>query len=272
MLRIGWFSTGRGPGSQALLKTVCEQIKQGRLPLEIAYVFCNRARGELEPADQFLDLVERYGLPAVTLSSNEFRKQSGGAIARTGEPLPGWRIDYDRAILRRVEPFGTQIAVLAGYMLIAPELCRHMALLNLHPAAPGGPVGIWQDVIWQLVTKRATQSGITVFRATPQLDAGPALTYCQYPLIDAAIAPLWKSIEDQEIEGIRGRHGESLPLFAEIRRRGAARESPLLIATLAALASGRIDPKAVSAPEVALGTDLPLDLSPEVEQAVAADL
>lgn len=272
MLRIGWFSTGRGPGSQALLKAVCEQIEQGRLPLEIAYVFCNRARGEQEPTDKFLDLAERYGLPAVTLSSNEFRKQSGGAIARAGEPLPGWRIDYDSAILRRIEPFGTRLAVLAGYMLIAPELCRHMTLLNLHPAAPGGPIGIWQDVIWQLVVERATQSGITVFRATPQLDAGPALTYCHYPLIDAAIAPLWKSIEDLGIDEIRSRHGESLPLFAEIRRRGAARESPLLLATLTALATGRIDPKAVLDPDAPLEADLPLDLSPEVEQAVTADL
>ena len=45
MLRIGWFSTGRGEGSKALLRAAMDAIQKGDLKAEIAFVFCNRERG-----------------------------------------------------------------------------------------------------------------------------------------------------------------------------------------------------------------------------------
>ena len=39
-----------------------------------------------------------------------------------------------------LESYGVELLVLAGYMLITgPDLCARFAMLNLHPALPGGP-------------------------------------------------------------------------------------------------------------------------------------
>jgi len=254
-LRIGWFSTGRGPGSRALFRAVCAAI-DGGLPVEIAYVFCNRAPGEDEQTDTFLRLVQERGLPLLTLSSAAFRRAAGGAIARKGEPLPPWRLDFDDEALRLVEPYAVSVGVLAGYMLIfGPRACARLALLNLHPAAPGGPIGIWQDVIWQLIDARATRSGIIIFRAVPDVDAGPPIAFCTYPLRGAGIDDLWLAAGSASAQQLQAEHGEDLPLFGEIRRRGAAREPLLIVETLRALAAD---------PTRAAGGD-PLDLTALVE-------
>lgn len=254
-LRIGWFSTGRGPGSRALFRAVCAAI-DGGLPVEIAYVFCNRAPGEDEQADEFFRLVHERGLPLLTLSSAGFRRAAGGKIAHKGEPLPQWRLDYDDEALRLVEPYAVSIGLLAGYMLIfGPRACAQLALLNLHPAAPGGPIGIWQDVIWRLIDARAAQSGITIFRAVPEVDAGPPIAFATYPLRGGAIDALWEAAGDASVQQLQTEHGEDLPLFREIRRRGAARESLLIVETLRALAVE---------PGRAAGGD-PLDLTALVE-------
>jgi len=261
MLRIGWFSTGRGPGSRALLSAVADAIAAS-LPVEIAYVFCNREPGEDANTDLFLDLAHERGFPVVTLSSARFRREHHGAIVRKGDPLPPWRLAYDDRVLELLGPFGVSIGVLAGYMLIfGPRACEQLTLLNLHPAAPGGPIGIWQDVIWQLIAQRAEQSGITIFKAVPEVDAGPPLAYCTYALRDAAIDPLWEAIAGRSVERLREEEGETLPLFTEIRRRGVAREPVLMIETLRALAERGGDPGPLLA--------APLDLTAAVEARLA---
>ncbi|HLZ70475.1 MAG TPA: formyltransferase family protein [Dehalococcoidia bacterium] len=235
-LRVGWFSTGRGAGSRALFRAICAAIDSG-LPVELTYVFCNREPGEDEQTDQFFTLVRERGVPLLTLSSAAFRKQAGGKIVRKGELLPRWRLDYDDAVLERVEPYCATLGVLAGYMLIfGARACERLPLLNLHPAAPGGPIGIWQDVIWQLIAARAEHSGITIFRAIPEVDAGPPLAYCTYPLRGPEIDPLWAGTAGQPLERLKVETGEELPLFAEIRRRGALREPILIVETLRAAA------------------------------------
>ena len=235
-LRVGWFSTGRGAGSRALFRAICAAI-DGGLPVELAYVFSNREPGEDEQTDQLFAMIRERGLPLVTLSSAAFRKRAGGKLARKGEPLPPWRLDYDDAVLKLVEPYGATLGVLAGYMLIfGARACERLSLLNLHPAAPGGPIGIWQDVIWQLIDARAERSGITIFRAIPEVDAGPPVSFCTYPLRGPEIDPLWVEAEGHSVEQLKAGVGEELPLFAEIRRRGAAREPILIVETLRAVA------------------------------------
>jgi phosphoribosylglycinamide formyltransferase-1 len=46
-------------------------------------------------------------------------------------------------------------------------------MINLHPAAPGGPTGTWQEVIWQLIEGRAVETGVMMHLVTPELDRGP---------------------------------------------------------------------------------------------------
>jgi folate-dependent phosphoribosylglycinamide formyltransferase PurN len=269
VLRIGWFATGRGEGSQKLLRAAVEAIRGGRLDAEITFVFSNREPGRFEATDALFAQVASYGIPLITLSDTRFRKQHDGAVARKGEPLPEWRTDYDRAVVDLLDPYAYDIGMLAGYMLIATEpLVASRPLLNLHPAAPDGPAGTWQDVTWQLIAERADHSGVRIHLGTLELDAGPIVTYCTYPLRGASIDLLWRTIETRGVDEVRATDGESNPLFQEIRRRGAAREIPLVVETLRAVADNRLrleDGRVFAGETRVVGG---YDLTPEIESAL----
>ena len=270
-LRIGWFSTGRGPGSRALLTAAVTAIRSGELDAEIAVVFSNRERGQDAQTDLFLDLAQGYGLPVVALSDRRFRREQGGAVARSGEPLPAWRAAYDEALLAALAPYPFDVGMLAGYMLIlAPATTRARPFLNLHPAAPGGPIGVWQDVIWELIDQRATASGVLINVVTPELDEGPVVAYCHYSLRGPDLDPLWAAIGERSAADLRAAEGEALPLFQAIRRQGAARELPLALRALAALAAGRVQLAGVSIRDASGQPVAGADLTDEVERALAA--
>ena len=81
MLNIGWFSTGRGEGSRGLLNFVQTRLGETGANARINFVFSNRGRGEAEGSDEFFGLVDSYGIPLITHSSTEFRKQTGGRFS-----------------------------------------------------------------------------------------------------------------------------------------------------------------------------------------------
>ena len=270
MLKVGWFSTGRGEGSQKLLRATVEAIRDGLLAARIAFVFSNREPGQFEATDVFFNQVRRTGIPLVTLSDARFRREHGGSVARAGQPLPAWRYDYDRAVAEALAGFEYDVGMLAGYMLITtPPLLESHPLLNLHPAGPGQPAGTWQEVTWQLIDQRVDHGGVRIHLVTPALDEGPIVTYCTYPLRDAIIDPLWRGVEDRSVGKIRETEGEANALFQEIRRRGAARELPLVVQTLRALADERLrldgDRIVAGATRIVGG----YDLTPEIEGALA---
>ncbi len=270
MLRIGWFSTGRGEGSQRLLRAAIEAIREGRLVAEIAFVFSNRERGQFEATDTFFDQVAGYGIPLITLSDARFRREHGGTVARLGQPLPAWRTEYDRSVADRLRPYQYDIGMLSGYMLVMTEpLFASHAMLNLHPAAPGQPAGTWQEVTWQLIDQRVEQGGVRIHLVTAELDEGAIVTYCTFPLRGPTIDLLWRAAEHRSISDIRDAEGEAFPLFQEIRRRGAARELPLVVETLRALADGRLrlDGGAITAGGVRIIHGF--DLTPEIESSIA---
>ncbi|MHB8377556.1 MAG: formyltransferase family protein [Dehalococcoidia bacterium] len=269
MLRIGWFATGRGEGSQRLLRAAVEAIRDRSLDAQIAVVFCNREQGQAPMTDAFLDQVRAYGIPLVTLSDRRFRRERGGEIARAGEPLPAWRTEYDRAVVELLEPYSYDVGMLAGYYLIgtAPLYESH-PLLNLHPAAPGQPAGTWQEVTWKLIEQRADHGGVRVHLVTGQLDAGAIATYCTYPLRGGAIDALWRDAAVRNIAEIQETEGEENALFREIRRRGTARELPLVVETLRAFAEGRLrleDGHIMAGETKVVGG---YDLTPEIERSL----
>ena len=176
MLNIGWFSTGRGPGSQGLLRFVQDRLARGRLDARIQFVFSNREPGEAEGSDQFFELTGKYGLPLITLSSNKFRRAMGGRFA-------DHRDEFDVRVMELLGGFQPDICVLAGYMLIVGgDMCRQYPLLNLHPALPDGPTGTWQEVVWRLIETKATQTGAMIHLANEEVDRGPLISYCTAPL------------------------------------------------------------------------------------------
>ena len=235
MLKLGWFSTGRGEGSQGLLRLVQGRIAAGDLPATIQFVFQNRVRGEAEGSDQFQDLVRSYGIPLVTLSSQRFRKERGASN------FSEVRLEFDREVIHLLEEYRPDLCVLAGYMLIlGPELDRKFTAINLHPALPQGPTGTWQQVIWQLIEQRAPETGAMIHLATDNLDRGPAITYYSFPLRGPLLDPLWEQVEGRTLDDLRGTEGEQLPLFRRIREEGLKREPHLLVETIRAFAEGTV--------------------------------
>jgi phosphoribosylglycinamide formyltransferase 1 len=272
-LDIGWFSTGRGEGSRRLLAAVHREITSGRLDARIVTVFSNRAPGEDENSDVFIEQARGYGLPVVTLSSRDFRRRLGEKPVRKGDTLPEWRREYDREVMRLLQAYPFQIGVLAGYMLIfAEEFAQKYDLLNLHPAAPGGPKGVWQDLIWHLIETRAERAGIMMHLATPELDEGPAVTYCSYSLRAGRFDQLWKEAEGWSVANIKTQEGEANQLFAAIRRHGAAREIPLVLETLRAFAEARVRIDAKRVVDSRGSPIAPFDLTAEIERSVAQAL
>jgi phosphoribosylglycinamide formyltransferase-1 len=231
--RLGWFSTGRDKAARDLLTVVQRGIALGEINVEIAFVFSNRERGEARESDLFLELTKNYGLPLISFSSKGFQTDAPRLS-------PQWRLDYDREVMKHLKGFEANLCVMAGYMLIiSPEMCQKYNIINLHPAAPGGPKGSWQEVIWQLIENKAETTGVKMHLVTPELDEGPSLTYCTFSIRGKPFDRYWQEIEGKSVEEIKKTQGENNPLFKAIRRHGLAREFPLIIATFKAFSQGK---------------------------------
>ena len=249
MLRVGWFSTGRGEGSRGLLNFIQKQIVKGELEAELQFVFSNRNRGEHTGSDTFQDLVNSLDLPLVTYSSSQFRQTTGSPVWRNREL-------YDREIMRLLNDYQVDICVLAGYMLIASgEMCRRYPLLNLHPALPTGPIGTWPEVIWNLLENRAFFTGAMIHLATEEVDRGPVVSYFKIPITGGEFDQYWRFLGNQKISLIKNREGESYPLFNMIRQAEYLREPYLLLETLKSFANNALTIKGLNVVD-ALGEPL----------------
>ncbi len=240
MLRIGWFTTARGPGSRQMFEAVQTAIERGDLDARFAFIFCNREPGEDPVTDGLFERVQALDVPLLTLSSVRFRRDHGGERSQPGAPLPAWRDAYDAEVARLIDPREADVCVLAGYMLIfTPTFVEGRTVLNLHPALPDGPAGTWREVIRTLIRSRATESGVMVHLAVPEVDAGPVAAYCRYPIHDDELAPLWAELEPH-IDALDDEALEDTGLFQRIRERGITREAPFLVAVLQAFADGQL--------------------------------
>jgi folate-dependent phosphoribosylglycinamide formyltransferase PurN len=234
MLNIGWFSTGRGEGSRGLLNFVQKRLVETGANARINFVFSNRARGEADGSDEFFSLVDGYGIPLVTHSSAEFRKQINGRFSDHRE-------EFDQQVMDKLEGQEADVCVLAGYMLIVGgKMCRQYPLLNLHPALPDGPIGTWQEVVWKLIETKATTTGAMVHLATEEVDRGPVVSYVAVPITGPGFDEHWESLKGKDLEAVKKTEGEDFALFQAIRREQYRREPYLLFETLRAVSQGEI--------------------------------
>ena len=236
MLNIGWFSTGRDEAARQLLQAVRENIHNGEIGGKIKFVFSNREPGEAKESDLFFELVRSYGIPLVCFSHKKFKSLTQTlSLERRGlgkdeakQSRESWRLKYDREVNKRIEKFTPDICVLAGYMLIVgEELCQEYDMINLHPAPPNGPTGSWQEVIWKLIQNNAKEAGAMMHLVTPELDRGPVVSYCRFPIKGEPFDRFWQ-------------RDEKTMLFQLIRQYELAREFPLIIFTLQALSRGKV--------------------------------
>ena len=259
-LAVGWFSTANGPGSLGMLESVLAAIDSGRIDVRLEFVFVNRARGHSAATDRYMELVESRGIPLVTLSSRDFRRERGSA------PWADLREEFDCEVLSLLSGFRADVSMQAGYMLYAPVLCRELLVLNQHPALPGTTVGRWQDAVWDVIESGRPEAGSMVHVATEDLDSGPVVSYCRFPVTGPGWDSLWDGAGASPRRGRSSGGGDgSSRLFDAIREAGLLRERPLVVRTLGAIADGTV-------PLAGLrhGTIVPaLDLSDAVESDVA---
>ena len=266
MYRIGWFSTGRDKAARDLLAAAVEAIDSGEIKAEINFIFCSREPGESPESDSFIKQAQACGLRVVCFSYARFKESITAEVAPQGT-FPSWRLVYDREVMARLKDLSPELCVLAGYMLVVgPEMCVRYPMINLHPALPGGPTGTWQDVIWRLIENKAPETGVMMHLVTPDLDRGPVVTYCRFPLRGDGFDPLWSQIRDKSISSLKQAEGKKQPLFKLIRSEGLKREFPLIIATIKAFSYHRV--RAVSGKVVdSLGNIIPgCDLTPEIDR------
>ena len=272
MLKLGWFSTGRGPGSRNLLKAVMDEKEKNGLDVEISFVFCNWDNTEepnprREQREMFFDMVRGYGIPLITKSWKTFRPD----LWDTDEKE--WRDEYGKELRRLTRNYGIDLGILAGYMLwMDDETCMEYDMLNLHPALPDGPKGTWQEVIWQLIREGADRQGAMLHLCTPEWDRGAPLTYCGFSLRGEGYDNLWddlyRKLENSTLEDIAKSEGVEEPLFKKIRADGAKRELPLIVETIRSFADGRV--RIENKQLVANGKklDTAFDLSAEVDRSI----
>lgn len=257
-IRVAWLTTGRGPGSYGALEYTLNAIDAG-LPVEIAVVYINRDRGEAEATDRLIALVEKRGIPVEAKSSVAFRKAVGGQIGKPGEPLQPWRFEYDREVATILARYHFELGVMFGYMLIATEpLFSRFTFINDHPALPDGPIGTYQEVIAELMRTQALESGCLMNVVTGDIDRGPATSFCRFPIRDEMNETAWDALSGSDIDAAPLEQIMAMPLYADIRARGVARERPFLVETLRAVAEGALK----------VPPSKPADLTDAVERAV----
>ena len=260
-LDLGWLTAGRGQGSRGMFEGVLAAIDDGSLDARIAFVFMHRERGEGEASDAFMDLASSRGIPVESLSSARFKQDHGGDFA-------AHRAEFDARVLDLLRPHPADLCVLAGYLLImSPALTHAYPFVNLHPAAPDGPVGLWQEVIWELIETGARSSGATVLLVTDELDRGPRIAYARFPITGAPFDELRSQAAGRSSEELRA-EGEAQPLFAAVREAGLRREPVLLAETLKALARGDVAVRGERVVDADGAPIEPRDLTAEVEAAL----
>lgn len=252
---IGWFTTGRDEAAIELLKIVYSEIKSGFLPLKIAYVFISKEPGEGFFSDRLIEMARgEMGLKVISFSALRFEPE----LRKKDKEL--WRELYHDEVLKRLED-EIDFGVLAGYMwIVSPKFCNSLKLINLHPALPGGPKGSWQEVMWQLISARACETGAMMHLVTPELDEGPALSFFRFSLRTPEFLPLWENTEKKllkyHLSGLKKLEGEENELFKKIREEEVKRELPLIVYTLKYLGEEKITFDS---------ENLPLDLTEEIE-------
>jgi phosphoribosylglycinamide formyltransferase-1 len=247
--RIGLFTSAWDEVAWKLIKEVYQNIQDRVIPnSDIAFVFCSREKGETQYGDLLIQNVKQLGVPLITFSSLKFKpelRKKGREAEKKGDSsiMDIWRLEHDREVIKLLYP--TDLDVLLGYMwVVGKEMCQKRTMINLHPALPNGPKGNYREVIWQLLKERASETGVMIHLVTRELDMGPPITYCSFPIRGSLFDPLWaeldKKLKKESLEEISQKEGENNPLFKLIRTEGVKREFPIIIQTIKLLAEKRL--------------------------------
>ena len=235
-MKMGWFTSAGGEGSLGLFESTLTAINTKKINGSIDFVFINKDYGENKNSDKFMEMVQHNKIPLITLSSKKFKESK----KKNWSEL---RSNFDKEIINLLDDYNVDIAVQAGYMLIAPLLCKHFMTINIHPALPGETIGTWKKAIWDVIEKKSYETGAMVHVSTQKVDEGPVISFGRYSLSDENFRKEWKIIERMSIKEIKDKYGEDLRLFNLIRQKGLIFERKLLSETLARISNNQISLK-----------------------------
>jgi phosphoribosylglycinamide formyltransferase-1 len=218
MKSIGWFTTGRGPGSLGLFDTVLSKVESGDIKADISFVYLNREVKGNRFRAKLVSMAERAGIPVVIIPSDGFRPDLKSSN------MAEWRSAYGNAMRDAISRYSMDFGVLAGYMLILdPETCSKYDIINLHPALPNTYQGTWEEIVRKVAESEDRTYGSMVHVCTPELDRGATVAYDEFPIDD-----------------LRSRFTSVDELASALRERQRSREVPLLMETVRMLADGEV--------------------------------
>jgi phosphoribosylglycinamide formyltransferase 1 len=216
--KIGWFTTGRGPGSYNLFRTMLEEIASGRIDAQIAFVFINRDINDNDHRRKLVQMAEEHRIPVIIFPSDTFCPE----LKR--QDLEAWRAAYGAGLRERIASHPMDFGVLAGYMLIIdPQTCRRHTLINLHPALPDTYKGTWEEIVGLVVANQDESYGAMVHICSPELDRGEIIAFDTF-----------------EVRPLRTPSTTTEELVQRIRAEEVKREAPLLMETIKLLVNGEI--------------------------------
>lgn len=251
-MKIGIFSTFIEPAALGLVNSIQHAVKTGKIPnTEIDFIFSNREPGEDPTTDELLETLTHQDAPLILFSATHFKpgmRRKGKQEEKNGNPsaINEWRNEFGSEVLHRLPK--TDIDLLLGDMYIwGDNMCAERNGINLHPALPNGPKGEWYNVIWQLIQEEARETGIMMHKVIPELDRGPAVTSCRFPIRGYQFDALWNQLprDPEELmreikQGLLEKEKNQHPLHRRIREHGLTREFPLIIQTTKSFAEGDI--------------------------------
>lgn len=244
MLRLGWFCTG-DRSDRELLSSLLRARAEGRTAIEIAFVLV--APSDPEVGEEVAKLVEAHGIPVVVADRSHLRP--GPSIGRCLE-------QFDIGVL--VDPFPVTASM-------------RRPLLSLRPALPAGPEGGEQEVIWHIIEQRADRHGLTVLLHGPEGDR--PIAYCSYAIRGPRYNALWMGydakVRGEGLEWVMREEGEHEPLFRHVRKDGEVRRAALVITLLNMVSEGKVHIRDDGVMVDDKRLDRPLDLTREVDRAVA---
>jgi phosphoribosylglycinamide formyltransferase-1 len=218
MLKIGWFTTARGPGSLNLFTTVRDRIHGGDIDAGLSFVFINREIKGNEYRKKIIQMAEEDGVPVIIFPSDGFMPEL------KAKDIEAWRDAYGKGVRERISRHSMDFGVLAGYMLIFdPQTCREYDLINLHPALPDTYKGTWEEIVTRVVDNNDKAYGATVHVCSPELDRGAIIAFDSF-----------------EVDPLRPRYDSKDDLVKAVRAAEVRREAPLLMEAIKMIVNGEI--------------------------------
>lgn len=179
VLRVGWFTSAWDQQALVLLDVAIARSPQAGY--EITDVLLTRNPAKSAVASHVRDLAERAGVRVSVVPAIAYRDES--------VPEAAWRTAFEEAIVTALAPSRFDVVVLAGYMWIAHStLIDTFRMINLHPALPGGPSGVRDEILRRLVQEGTATTGAMVHVVTEELDRGDPLVVVEFPVVAEGMA------------------------------------------------------------------------------------